>query len=217
MTSRFSCVTRSPCSRTCTGRGPRAVIRRCSPSRLSPADPEPPLAAGDGGGRGERLLRAARLRSRDRVDRRTALVRRHGGDARHQLLRDGADGRSRRQAAQSQGDLRAVHQRERVRRGVPSRLGVIVVPVGLVWRGWAPVLDCSEAELVPAGDVVRYRVPLVPAARHLPSGHRLRLVVTSSDKRKGGPTILGFTHTAAGDASINTVHSSSRLLLPLLD
>jgi hypothetical protein len=81
----------------------------------------------------------------------------------------------------------------------------------------APVLDCTEPEIVPAGEVVGYRIPLVPNARRLPSGHRLRLVLTSSDRREGGPTILGFTHTPAGAASINTVYSSSRLLLPLLD
>ena len=58
--------------------------------------------------------------------------------------------------------------------------------------------------------------PIVPNARRIAAGCRLRLVLTSSDQAKHTPTVLGFRHTPTGDASVNTVHSSSRLLLPVL-
>jgi uncharacterized protein len=81
----------------------------------------------------------------------------------------------------------------------------------------APVVRCREPRAIPVGRSVTYRVPIVPNARHIDAGHRLRLTLTSSDEAKGAPTILGFTHSPIGGASLNTVHSSSRLLLPVLD
>ena len=84
-------------------------------------------------------------------------------------------------------------------------------------RPGRPVVPCTQPQPVPAGTTLRYRVPLVPTARHFAPGHRLRLVLASCDRRKDGPTVLGFTHTEVGEASINTVHSSSRLLIPVID
>jgi uncharacterized protein len=83
-------------------------------------------------------------------------------------------------------------------------------------RPGRPVVRCLRPKPVSGGETVRYRIPLVPNARHLPADHRLRLVLTSCDRREGGPTILGFTHTEVGEASINTIRSSSRLLVPLV-
>jgi putative CocE/NonD family hydrolase len=80
----------------------------------------------------------------------------------------------------------------------------------------APVVECREPEAIAVGEVTTYRIPIVPIARRIQPGHQLRLVVTSSDQGKDAPTILGFRHTPLGDSSLNTIHSSSRLLLPVL-
>ncbi len=80
----------------------------------------------------------------------------------------------------------------------------------------APVLDCTHPVSVPIGDTVTYRIPIVPNARRIAAGHRLRIVLASDDQPKGAPTLLGFTHTPIAQPSLNTVFSSSRLLLPLL-
>jgi putative CocE/NonD family hydrolase len=50
-------------------------------------------------------------------------------------------------------------------------------------RHGAPVLTCRNPEAVPIGDVVSYRVPLVPNARRFRAGHRIRLVISSDDHR----------------------------------
>ena len=80
----------------------------------------------------------------------------------------------------------------------------------------APVLDCTHAVAVPVGEPVSYRIPIVPNARRIAAGHRLRIVLASDDQPKGAPTLLGFTHTPIAQPSLNTVFSSSRLLLPIL-
>ena len=69
---------------------------------------------------------------------------------------------------------------------------------------------------MPPGERVAYRIPLVPNARRIAAGHRLRLTLASSDGGKDGPALLGFTHGPIGTSSRNTVHSRSRLLLPVL-
>lgn len=80
----------------------------------------------------------------------------------------------------------------------------------------APVLDCRQPIAIPAGQAMTYRIPMVPNARHLPVGHRIRLVIASADEAYKMPTVLGFTHTVVREASRNTILSSSRLWLPLL-
>ncbi|MGE0219720.1 CocE/NonD family hydrolase [Mycolicibacterium sp.] len=84
-------------------------------------------------------------------------------------------------------------------------------------RDGAPVLPCTEAVAVPAGVPVDYRIPLVPNARRLPAGHRVRLVLTSDDQDRSAPAIMNFRHASVGTSSLNTVSSASRLLLPVLD
>ncbi|WP_317451408.1 CocE/NonD family hydrolase [Gordonia jinghuaiqii] len=79
-----------------------------------------------------------------------------------------------------------------------------------------PVLPRTTPTLVHAGEPTTYRIPLVANARRLRVGHRLRLVLTSSDRIDDAPTILGFRHGQFGAASVNTVGSSSRLRLPVL-
>ena len=81
----------------------------------------------------------------------------------------------------------------------------------------APVLDCSTPEAVPMGELVSYRIPLVANARRLQAGHRLRLTLGSSDESDESLRVLGFVHAPVGDSSLNTVHASSRLLLPVLE
>ena len=44
----------------------------------------------------------------------------------------------------------------------------------------------------------------------------LRLILGSEDEKNKELTLLGFTHTVVREASVNTIHSASRLLLPVL-
>ena len=81
----------------------------------------------------------------------------------------------------------------------------------------APVLPCRQWEAVPLGEVVSYRIPLVPNARRVERDHRLRVVLTSDDQRKDAPAMMGFRHGTIGTNTINTVQASSRLLLPVAE
>ena len=83
-------------------------------------------------------------------------------------------------------------------------------------RPGAPVLPCRHALAVPLGEDVEYRIPLVPNARRFKAGHRIRLVLTSDDQDPSTPTIMNFRHASVGTSSLNTVRSSSRLLIPAL-
>lgn len=83
-------------------------------------------------------------------------------------------------------------------------------------RDGAPVLPCTEAVAVPIGQQVSYRIPLVPNARRFEAGHQLQLVLTSDDQAPEAPTIMNFRHASVGTSSLNTVFSSSRLLLPVI-
>ncbi|MDP7738691.1 CocE/NonD family hydrolase [Mycobacterium paragordonae] len=84
-------------------------------------------------------------------------------------------------------------------------------------RPGAPVLPCRNPQAVPIGQDVEYRIPLVPNARRLQSGHRIRLVLTSDDQDPSTPAIMDFRHASVGTSSRNTVRSSSRLLVPVLN
>jgi predicted acyl esterase len=79
----------------------------------------------------------------------------------------------------------------------------------------APVLPCTQSVAVPVGEAVNYRIPLVPNARRFAAGHRIRLVLTSDDQDPSTPAIMNFRHASVGTSSLNTVFSSSRLLLPV--
>jgi predicted acyl esterase len=80
----------------------------------------------------------------------------------------------------------------------------------------APVPPCSSFAPVPIGERVTYRIPLVPNARRLRAGHKLRLWLTTDDQNTDIPAPLEFRHASIGTSSYNTVFSSSRLLLPVL-
>jgi predicted acyl esterase len=80
----------------------------------------------------------------------------------------------------------------------------------------APVLSCRNAQAVPVGQDVEYRIPLVPNARRFESGHRIQLTLTSDDQDTSIPAIMNFRHASVGTSSLNTIRSSSRLLLPVL-
>ncbi len=82
-------------------------------------------------------------------------------------------------------------------------------------RPGAPELPCRRAEALVPGPMTTYRIPLVANARRFAAGHRLRLVITSDDQDPETPAIMGFRHAPVGTSSLNTVHSSSRLLLPV--
>ena len=83
-------------------------------------------------------------------------------------------------------------------------------------RPGAPVLPCRTPRAVPVGEDVTYRIPLVPNARRFAAGHRIRLTITSDDQDPATPAIMNFRHASVGTSSVNTVRSSSRLLLPVL-
>jgi predicted acyl esterase len=80
----------------------------------------------------------------------------------------------------------------------------------------APTLPCRNATALPIGEDVEYRIPLVPNARRFAPGHRIKLVLTSDDQNPATPAIMNFRHASVGTSSLNTVRSSSRLLLPVL-
>lgn len=84
-------------------------------------------------------------------------------------------------------------------------------------RPGAPALPCRNPRGVPVGEDVTYRIPLVPNARRFKVGHRIRLVLTGDDQDPATPAIMNFRHAGVGTSSLNTVRSSSRLLLPVLD
>ncbi len=80
----------------------------------------------------------------------------------------------------------------------------------------APFLPCRIFEAVPIGQRVSYRIPLVPNARRFHAGHKLRLYLTSDDQDADRPAPLEFRHASIGTSSLNTIFSSSRLLLPVV-
>lgn len=83
-------------------------------------------------------------------------------------------------------------------------------------RPGAPILPCRVMEAVPIGETVVYRIPLVPNARRFKAGRRIQLILTSDDQDPATPAIMSFRHASVGTSSLNTIHSSSRLHLPLL-
>jgi predicted acyl esterase len=80
----------------------------------------------------------------------------------------------------------------------------------------SPFLLCRNFEVVPIAENVSYRIPLVPNARRFRAGHKLRLYLTTDDQNADRPALLEFRHASVGTSSLNTVFSSSRLLLPIL-
>jgi predicted acyl esterase len=80
----------------------------------------------------------------------------------------------------------------------------------------APVLSCQTFEAIPIGEKVTYRIPIVPNARRFRAGHAIRLHLTTDDQSKDSPALLEFRRASVGTSSLNTVLSSSRLLLPVL-
>ncbi len=79
-----------------------------------------------------------------------------------------------------------------------------------------PVLPCRTPVAVPIGQDVEYRIPLVTNARRFAAGDRIRLTIVSDDQDPDVPAIMNFRHASVGTSSLNTIHSSSRLLLPVL-
>jgi uncharacterized protein len=81
----------------------------------------------------------------------------------------------------------------------------------------APNLPCRDFEPLPVGQKVSYRLPLVPNARRFKASHKIRLYLTSDDQNADRPALLEFRHASIGTSSLNSVSSSSRLLLALLE
>jgi uncharacterized protein len=83
-------------------------------------------------------------------------------------------------------------------------------------RAGAPVLPCRNPLPVPINQRVDYRIPLVPNARRFAVGHRIQLMITSDDQSHDIPVFLGYRHPPVGTTTRNTIHATSRLLLPVL-
>jgi uncharacterized protein len=83
-------------------------------------------------------------------------------------------------------------------------------------RTGAPVLPCRKFLPVPIGEVVHYRVPMVVSARRFKAGHRIQLFLASDDQSEVVPAMFGYRHASVGTSSINSVLSSSRLLMPVV-
>jgi hypothetical protein len=56
----------------------------------------------------------------------------------------------------------------------------------------------------------------VPNARRFAAGHRIQLMITSDDQSEDIPVFLGYRHSPAGTTARNTVHATSRLMVPVL-
>ncbi|MDN3494869.1 CocE/NonD family hydrolase [Planococcus sp. APC 4015] len=84
-----------------------------------------------------------------------------------------------------------------------------------VSRDGAPVLPCRSAIVVPVGEEIEYRIPVVPNARRFAAGHRVRVEVRSEDQSTEATPIMGFRHATVGTSSINTVTARSHILLPV--
>jgi predicted acyl esterase len=83
-------------------------------------------------------------------------------------------------------------------------------------RMGAPQVPCRTFQAVPIGELVPYRIPLVANARRFKAGHCVRLFITSDDQIPDSPTMLGFRHASVGTSCLNTIKSSSRLILTVL-
>jgi uncharacterized protein len=79
----------------------------------------------------------------------------------------------------------------------------------------APEIPCRRFQAVPIGELVTYRIPLVANARRFKAGHCVRLLITSDDQNPDSPAMLGFRHASVGTSCLNTIKSSSRLILPI--
>jgi predicted acyl esterase len=82
-------------------------------------------------------------------------------------------------------------------------------------RAGAPVVPCRTFAPVPIGEDIEYRIPMVANARRFAAGDRIRLTLTSDDQDPKTPAIMNFRHASVGTSSLNTVRSSSRLVLPV--
>ena len=80
------------------------------------------------------------------------------------------------------------------------------------WCGGGGTAVSDTARSLDAGAMVQYRVPLVDTARRFQTGHRLRLVLASDDRRDG-PSFAGFEHASCGGGARQRIASSSRLVL----
>jgi predicted acyl esterase len=79
----------------------------------------------------------------------------------------------------------------------------------------APVLPCTTPQVVPIGETVRYRIPLVANARRFKTGNQLRVYITSDDQNPETPALMTYRHASVGTSSLNTIMSTSRLILPM--
>ncbi len=68
-----------------------------------------------------------------------------------------------------------------------------------------PEVPCRTVQIIPMGELVRYRMPLVANARRFKPGHFLRLFITNDDQNPDSPAMLGFRHASVGTSCLNTI------------
>jgi putative CocE/NonD family hydrolase len=99
----------------------------------------------------------------------------------------------------TQGWLRASHRMEDAQRSTPHR----------------PFYRHDRAVPLTPGQPTTFRIEVLPTAHRLSAGHRLRLALTSDDRRDFAMQRL--SHDPLGLAARNSVFTSSYLLVPLLN
>lgn len=80
----------------------------------------------------------------------------------------------------------------------------------------APVYEDRQPVAIPVGSRRTYRIPMVATATRLAAGHRLRLVLASSDDEHDWPTVQNCSHVVVREASVNTVFATSQVWLPVV-
>ena len=81
--------------------------------------------------------------------------------------------------------------------------------------GWTPGVAVPHFSGSPIGEMTRNRIPLVPNARRFKSGDCIRVPITSVDQAADTPAMLGLRHASVCTSALNTIWSSSRLILPI--
>jgi len=81
-------------------------------------------------------------------------------------------------------------------------------------KPYRPEHPHDRAEALLPGSSYRYEIAILPTAHRFLPGHRLRLAITSDDTN--GFAMQGMSHTGLGLPARNTIHSDSRLVVPLI-
>lgn len=79
-----------------------------------------------------------------------------------------------------------------------------------------PIVDDNALRSITPHEIHTYRIPFVANARRFKRGHRIQLVLASDDINSDHPAIMGFRHQQLGEQTVNTIHATSRIRLPVV-